>query len=647
MPKTTYEASAEKSQNRRSKKVTVEDLYDIVLVGDAQISPDGGRVAYVRKEMDKQKDEYKTNIWIWDEGECRPYSQGGKDSSPRWSADGAYLGFLSKRGKKVQIFVLPSEGGEARSVTPDDYDVTAFDWSPDGKQIAFLASLTWGESEDEPDEKSEGESSDGKGAKEDKKKPPTKLIERAIFKFDGMGFIHNRRSHIHVVDVETGEVRQLTEGDYYAGAPAWSPDGKHVAFSANRNPRWDVEIDSQIWQVPVEGGELRQISKERGSWFRPFYSPNGEHIAFLGFRVSDDEASGFSQIWKVDRQGDGLVNLIEGRDLDVGNEVINDAKAGSDDSPKWNEEGLWFIASEAGSSNIYRLSGGKLRPETEGRHEIQGFSVSGDTLAYVRSDALHPPEAFLRRPRAAAEQITESNAELLSRVRLSDPKPIEFPGSQGETVGGWLMHPTGRSGVASPAIIYVHGGPQAAYGWSFFHEMQFLAGEGFGILLINPHGSASYGERWETAIFGGWGGRDFEDVMAATDYLAGQDWVDDKRIAIAGGSYGGYMGSWAIGHTDRFAAAVVERSLVNMLSFVGTTDGGAWWDYAWKASIEKDPMKLWEMSPIAYLSNMKTPTLVIHSENDHRCPVEQGEQIFTGLRRQGVATRFVRFPGES
>src|SRR5581483_903147 len=184
-------------------------------------------------------------------------------------------------------------------------------------------------------------------------------------------------------------------------------------------------------------------------------------------------------------------------------------------------------------------------------------------------------------------------------------------------------------------------------GYSFFHEMQALAGLGYGILLINPHGSSSYGERWTSSIHGDWGNLDFQDVMAATDMAATLDWVDDKRLAVGGGSYGGYMASWTVGHTNRFAAAIIERSLVNMLSFVGTTDIPNWWQYAWRTTIEDDPMKLWAMSPIAYLRNMNTPSLILHSENDHRCSVEQGEQIFAGLRQRGVPTRFVRFPEES
>ncbi len=630
----------------KKRGVTAEDLYDITLNGDAQLSPDGGRIAFVRKEMEREKDEYKTSIWLWENGDLRPYTQGTKDSSPRWSNDGRSLGFISKREKKSQIFILESSGGEARSVTPDEYDVLAFKWSPDSKKIAFVAALKWGEQEEDQQEEADakGDKKDGQGEKP--KKPPTKVIDRAEFKFDGMGFIHNRRTHIHVVDLESDQITQLTEGDYFADSPAWSPDGKHIAFSANRNPRWDVEIDSQIWQVPTEGGELRRVTKERGVWFQPLYSPNGEHVAFLGFPILDHQATGFTQVWRVDRQGSGLVNLIEGHDLEIGNEVINDSKAGSDDSPVWNSEGLWFIASRAGTSDIYRLNG-DLQKETNGQHEIQGFSVAGDRIAYVECEATRPPEIFLKAAGSEPHRVTETNADFLAKVKLSDLQPVEFAGSGGDTVNGWVMKPFNPDGVAAPLVIYIHGGPQAAYGWSFFHEMQLLVSEGFGVLLINPHGSASYGEAWETAIFGGWGSRDFEDVMAAADYCSALDWVDEKRMGIAGGSYGGYMTSWAIGHTDRFAVAVVERSLVNMLSFVGTTDGGAWWEYAWKAKIETDPMKLWQMSPIAYLGDMKTPTLVIHSEEDHRCPVEQGEQIFTGLRRRDIPTRFIRFPGES
>ncbi len=620
------------------RKVAIDDLYEIIVVGDAQISPDGERVAFLHKRIVREKDEYDTCVWIWQGGSCRPYTAGPKDSSPRWAPDGSGLAFLSKRGKKVQLFLLPASGGEATPITPEDVEVSGFVWSPQSDRIAFVGSIS---TDDEEQQHNDGEKPD-----EDKKKP-TKIIERVGFKADGVGFVHNRRQHLHVVDVASGSVRRLTEGDFNAGAPAWAPDGNHIAFASNRNPDWDNEIDTQVWQVAASGGEPRRITSERGTWGRPVYSPDGQYIAFPGERLFDDQpATGFTHLWRVDRQGRGLIDLLEGDDIELGNVVLSDCKIEADQRLLWNERGIWFLVTRAGSGQICRWDG-QLHEETRGEEDVRDFSIAGDAIAYTRSTLTSPAEIMVRRGRRKAEQITHLNDALMDKLELSPPEKIRFSGSDGEHIEGWVMRPVGAGVGKHPLILYIHGGPQMAYGNSFFHEMQLLASEGIGVMLINPHGSASHGKAFETSIHGDWGNRDFQDVMAAADFAAALDWVDDKRMAIGGGSYGGYMTSWTIGHTDRFAAAVVERSLVNMLSFVGTTDIPNWWPHAWRTTIETDAMKLWKMSPIAYLGDMHTPTLVIHSENDHRCPVEQGEQIFSGLRRRGVQTRFIRFPDES
>ena len=624
--------------------IEIEDLFKIVLTGDAQLSPDASRIAFVRRHVDADKDEYVSNIWIARDGSVQQYSSGGKDAYPRWSPDGENLAFLSKRDEKVRVFILPTAGGEAHAITPDTIDVSGFCWAPDSSRIAFVAAVPVNAPEETADKDSKKENGT---AKEGEKKAATKLIERSAFKADGAGFVHDKRRQIHVVNLTSNEVTQLTSGDFNAGSPAWSPDGRHIAFASNRNPRWDIEIDSQIWQIPSDGGEPRRVTHERGSWESPVYSPSGDEIAFTGFLITDEGASGYSKLWSVDRQGNGLRNLLEGHDLDVGNSIINDAKLESDQTLFWNSEGVWFLVSQSGAANVFRWRDG-LEQITHGTHDIQQFSVSGSALAFTRAAITRPPEIYRREPSGEEDQVTSFNEGWLNDRLIICPEPISFSGARGDSISGWVMRPPeDGSGSARPMILYIHGGPQTAYGWSFFHEMQVWAGKGMGVLMINPHGSSSYGESHETDIFGAWGQDDFEDVMAAADYAAALDWVDSARIGIAGGSYGGYMGSWAIGHTDRFAVAVVERALTNMLSFVGTTDSGPWWPFAWKTSLEDGPAKLWEMSPMAYTSRMKTPTLVIHSENDHRCPVEQGEQLFVALRRRDVPTRFVRFPEES
>jgi dipeptidyl aminopeptidase/acylaminoacyl peptidase len=639
----------------KKRPVAIDDLYRIVLVGDAQISSDGTKVTYVQRAMDREKDDYVTNVWLWEDGATRQYTSGDKDSTPRWSPDGRSLAFLSKRDEtgKVRLFVLHADGGEALPLTDKEWDVSSIVWSPDGNRIAFVRSVPTDEHGVPKEPESDEDDDQGKNGKKKKKPAPTKITERIAFKADGVGFIWNRRRHVFVVNVESGETTQITDGDVNDESPAWSPDGEYIAFASDRNLSWDTEIDSQIWEAPAEGGEARQVVTERGSWGQPVYSPEGNQIAFMGDIIGDERpVTGFNRLWRINRDGTQLTDLTGDSDLEAGNTGITDAKLESQEPFVWDDGGIWFLATTAGAGNIYRWREG-IEQVTVGDHDIRDFSRAGDRLAYTRADANHPAEIFWSDipgqdgARPTPTQLTAVNEGLLGEIKISTPEAVSFPGSGGQQVEGWLIRPPLEDDLPHPMILYIHGGPQAAYGYSFFHEMQVLAGLGFGVLLINPHGSSSHGESWVSSIQGDWGNRDFDDVMKATDMVAALDWVDEKRLAIAGGSYGGYMTSWTIGHTDRFAAAVIERSLVNMLSFVGTTDVPNWWQYAWRATIEDDPMKLWKMSPIAYLKQMSTPALIIHSENDHRCPVEQGEQIFVGLRRRGVPTRFVRFPEES
>jgi dipeptidyl aminopeptidase/acylaminoacyl peptidase len=635
----------------KKRAITIDDLYELTLVGDANISPDGERIAYVRRTIDKEKNDYLTSIWLWEAGQTRQYTAGDKDGSPRWSPDGKTLAFIAKRGDEgnARIMLLPVDGGEAIPLSDKDWEVSQITWSPDSTRIAFARGFKTNEFGVIKDPEAEDEAK-AKDAKNKTKPPaPTKITERGIFKADGAGFMHERRQHICVIDVATKEVTQLTDGDFHEGSPAWSPDGNYVAFSSDHNDRWDTRLNSDIWEIASEGGEARQISPPDSAVANPVYSPDGKQLAFVGVRIDDESnVTGFTRLFICNRDGSGLTDVSRDVDLEIGGTGITDLKLDAAEGFYWSDSGIWFVVTEGGSSNIYRWNNG-FKKVTDGRQEVRDFTLAGNAVAYTAADITHPAEMWVKRGTGKPEQLTHHSDAFLATVRVITPEPIDFKGAAGGTVHGWIMKPHGlASGKKAPLILYIHGGPQAAYGDSFFHEMQALTGLGFGILLVNPHGSSSYGEKWVSAIHGDWGNKDYEDFMKATDMAEKLPWVDETRIGVGGGSYGGYMSSWIIGHTDRFKAALIERCLVNMLSFVGTTDGGhTWWDYAWKATLEDDPMKLWKMSPIAYLKHMVTPSLVIHSENDHRCSVEQGEQIFTGLRTRGVPVRFLRFPEES
>ncbi|GAC1403071.1 MAG: S9 family peptidase [Chloroflexota bacterium] len=616
--------------------IEVDDLFRLSLVGDAQISPDGKKIAYVVRKLDRDTDEYVGNIWLWENGETRQYTTGAKDSTPRWSPDGQWLAFLSGRDGKKQIFLMPTSGGEPRKCTDRPRGAGTPVWSPDSRRIAFNAPVST--TDDAPPEEDE--------------KPRIKVIDRLMYKFDGMGFVHDMRMHIFSVDIETQEEIQVTEGDFDDGAPAWSPQGTHLAFDSNRNSEWDLESTSDIWIVPCEGGSPRRVTDERGSWHSPIFSPDGSQLAFVGFAISEDEEpTWYPQLWTVSRGGGKPRNVLEGTDLAVGNSVTSDWSLGAEDTLAWEENGIFFLVSERGTCNVMRWDEG-IHPVTEGCHHVMDFSVTAQGVAHTVSDSFHPAEiALIPGPRGKNRYkavVTEHNAAVLGEATPVRPEKIGFVGAHGEEIDGWLMKPAHFvEGRLYPLIVYIHGGPVGAFGESFFHEFQNLAGEGFGVFYCNPHGGSSYGQTFQSSIIGGWGTLDYEDMMAAVEYVSQVPWVDAHRLGVAGGSYGGFMVNWLTSHTDCFAAAVTERSVCNHVSQGGTSDMAATRSRRLGATPEGDPERLWAQSPLKYVANVRTPTLVLHSERDDRCPVEQGEQWFAALRRMRVPTRFIRFPEES
>jgi dipeptidyl aminopeptidase/acylaminoacyl peptidase len=622
--------------------VEIDDLFRFALVGDAQISHDGRQVAYVVKTLDREKDEYRSHIWLWADGESRQLTTGGKDSAPRWSPDGRWLAFLSGREGKQQIYLLPLGGGEPVRLTKQKLGAGSAVWSPDSRRIAFEADVL---AVEEPEEG---------------KQPTARITERAVYKFDGRGFIDDRRRQIFVVDLpsrigeKVGEPRQLTGGDFDHSSPAWSPDGEYLAFSSDHDPEWDLRSAAAIWVVPRDGGEPRRITDGQGLWMSPVFSPDGSRIACVGYaKPADAESTYYPQLWTFPRGGGDGENLLAETDRAVGNSVGSDWSIAGEDGLVWQDDGIYFLISQDGTANVFRCHD-HLDQLSHGCHHVMDFSVAAGKIAFTLSDATHPAEIALRdiatppNPGDDESRITSHNAEALAAVRVVSPERLAFHGAEGEAITGWLMKPAGWvNGQRYPLIVYIHGGPVSAYGETFFHEFQLLAGAGFGVFYCNPHGSSSCGQRFQVSIMGDWGNLDYQDVMAGTDRVIEEPWVDANRLGVAGGSYGGFMVNWIISHTDRFAAASTQRSICNMVSQGGTSDWAATRGERLLATPEGDPEKLWAMSPLKYVANVRTPTLILHSERDDRCPIEEGEQWYMALKRRRVPVRFVRFPEES
>ena len=611
------------------------DLYRLRLVSDPQIAPDGSRVAFVLKQLDEKKNDYVTNIYVVDrDGAVMQFSSGDKDSAPRWSPDGRWLAFLSGRKEKAQIHLLSTRGGESVALTDRKLGAGVPFWSPDSSAIAFTGAVST-----DPDEEKEDED------KNEKKVAKTKVVERGSYKLDGAGFIGDRRRHIFTIDIAERKVEQLTHGDHHNDMPAWSPDSRHLAFATNRDPRWDVSIDGAIYVMARTGGEGRRITTG-GTYVLPVFSPDGSRIAFVGYTDPEDVFAP-PRLYSTTRDGADFRDELGGWDGGLGNDVSSDV-ALSDDGLglSWLENGIHFVGVERGVANIYRASRG-VEPVTEGRHTITDYSVAGDgTIAFTRADSTHLPDVYLLSG-GESTQLTHQNDAFLAEVEIREPERLTYTGANGEESEGWLLTPRGHESGTHPLLVYIHGGPQTTHGESFFFEYQFLAGQGFGVFFPNIHGSSTYGREYQISIWRDWGNLDYQDVLAATKVVAAREWVDDRRLGIAGGSYGGYMTNWVLSHTDTFKAGVTERCLTNMVSFMGTSDSGWLWNRAWGFHPEEDVNKLWDMSPIKYVANVRAPLMVIHSQGDDRTPFEQGEQMFLALRRLGKVTKFVMFPEES
>jgi len=627
------------------RPMTIDDLLALAWVSDPQISPDGTRVVYAHKVVDRDADTYRSHLWIapLDGGPAKQFTTGSQqDSLPRWSPDGRWIAFLSDRGaphgerkRPKQIYVIPADGGEARAVTSGTLHPADLTWSPDGAMLAFVGKP------EAPVPESD-----------------VRVITRVRYKFDGDGFWDGRYKHIFTVPAAGGPARQLTAGDFDHADPAWSPDGRAVAFVSNRSPEADFTNVTDVWVQPLSG-DARCLTGSVGPCSMPAWSPDGTMIAYLGHDNAAMSATNLG-LWLVPAEGGTPRLLTRDFDRSLTHHAITDMRAHPKvGGPVWMADGRRILVLVAeGATNqlaLVAVEGGEVTVVTQGRREIFGYSFTRDAAAGVLavSDVSTPGDLWAVRldGRTVAERrLTAVNAALLEAIELSLPERFAYDGADGWPVEGWVMRPVGfREGQRYPTILQIHGGPHGAYGEAFFHEFQLLASEGYAVVYTNPRGSQGYGQRFTAATHHDWGGKDYEDIMAGLDAaLARYPFLDPERLGVAGGSYGGFMTNWAVGHTDRFKAAVTMRSISNHLSQWGTSDLAfmkGFWEFPgdpWEA-----PVWYWERSPLAYVTSIRTPLLILHSEMDLRCPIGEGEQLFAALKKLKREAVFVRFPDES
>jgi dipeptidyl aminopeptidase/acylaminoacyl peptidase len=626
-----------------------EDIGSMRQVEDPRVSPDGAAVAFTVADVDLRENRYRRRIFVAPvDGSARPrpFSAGPSDQLARWSPDGRSLAVAANNPDGAsEICVIPvHSGGERVVVASWPSRLSELAWSPDSSQLAFVAR--------DPDPDRYGAPGEERKAKD----MPPRRVTHLFFRLDTQGWTVDRPNHVMVVPADGSRAPiVLTPGAYQANGITWSPEGDRIAFASARHDTWDLDGEVDLWTVAAGGSsEPHRLTKSVGAVAAPAWSPDGGRIAFVRDPTPRDEPR-HERLCVIDVASGDTVELAAELDRNCG-------PFGYSRTPVWAGEQLLFSVEDEGNLHVYSVpaSGdGKAEALVEGDRWVTGWDFASGTLAFAVSSPTTFPELVVKPGGQDQErQLTDVTSRFAASVALARPEPFVAVSADGTEVPCWAMAPIGAvDGTRYPTLLNVHGGPFTSYGNRFFDEFQIQAGAGFGVVYCNPRGSSGYSEAWGRAVRwpecdtdpgSGWGGVDFEDVMACVEEACRKyPWVDPDRLGILGGSYGGYMTSWAIGHTDRFKAACSERACNNLLSLEHNSDiAGVFRGYVGRNHLEAREAFL-RQSPITYVENMTTPVLMLHSEEDLRCPINQAEELFIALRLLGRNPVLVRFPGES
>jgi dipeptidyl aminopeptidase/acylaminoacyl peptidase len=629
------------SEKNERHTIELDDLFRFNFLQGARLSPDGKMVAFAVSNVEKDKEDADAGeekeygaVWLLslETGEARQLTAGlAQDSNPQWSPEGGRIAFLSTRGKKAQIYLIPVNGGEAQALTSVKQGVGGGPvWSPDGKYIAFTA---------------------GPAAEPREPDKPYR-VTRHVYRLDMMGYLDGVVQDIYVIPVAGGDPKQLTDDDWQNASPQWSPDGREILYVASMAPDSHAAFLPRLRAVNLEG-EVRDVTGDWGEILSFAPTPDGEGIVFAG-KPQGHPIGSKSDLWVVNSQGGEPECRTASLTLGVGGGLQPDMPALLENllapNPLVSEDSLvaCIRVQEGGTMPIYRVSleGTEFwTPLVSGERSCFALDLNNQHLLFAVSTLDNPADLFIANFDGSDErQLTHVNADLLAERDLPMVEHLLFPSADGLQVEGWILKP--HVGEAPyPTILYIHGGPHSGFGHIFSFDFQMLAGAGYAVLIVNQRGSTGYGDEFSTQITGDWGNLDYKDLMAGVDYAIEKGIADRERLGCCGLSGGGYLSCWIVGQTDRFKATVPENPVTSWTSIYGVSDIGPWFAVD---ELGGHPHEIPEVyrrcSPITYAHRCQTPTLLIQAESDYRCPTEQSEQFYTVLKANGCVVEMLRLP---